>query len=102
MDFRYTFEIDDPDVKAIFSVANGFSLTDAIVDSVVNGSQTSTVYITMPYVRVSVGSMTTGLIMNDNVMSYEYSTYSAAGLHLHRQRRSCGLRNPSERQGREW
>lgn len=80
MPFRYTFEIDDPNVRAIFRVANGFSLTDALVDSVVNGSQSSMVYITMPYVRVSVGSDNYRTwIMYDNVMSYEYSTYSAAG-----------------------
>ncbi len=79
MAFRYTFEIDDPDVKAIFRVANGFSLVDALVDSVVNGSQSTTVYITMPYVRVPIGSEDYRTwIMYENVMSYEYSTYSAA------------------------
>lgn len=80
IDFKYTFEIDDPNVNTIFRVANGFSLIDAEVDSIVNGVDKSTVYITMPHVRVSAGSDDYRTwCMYENVMSYEYATYQAAG-----------------------
>lgn len=80
MDFKYTFEIDDPNVVAIFRAANGYSLSDAVVDSIVNGASVSTVYLTVPYVRVAVGSDDYRTwCMNENVMSYEYATYDAAG-----------------------
>lgn len=80
IDFKYTFEIDDPNVNTIFRVANGYSLTDAVVDSIVNGSSVSTVYITMPYVRVAAGADDYRTwCMFENNMSYEYATYQAAG-----------------------
>lgn len=80
MPFKYTFEIDDPNVAAIFRVANGFSLIDARVDSIVNGPASTTVYINMPHVRVSVGDGNYRTwCMNGNAMSYEYATYTPAG-----------------------
>lgn len=80
IDFKYTFEIDDPNVKTIFRFANGFSLKDAVVDSVVNGASSSTVYLTVPHVRVSLeGENIRTWCMFENEMSFEYATYDAAG-----------------------
>ena len=79
IDFKYTFEIDDPNVNTIFRFANGFSLTDAVVDSVVNGASTSTVYLTVPYVRVALeGDNFRTWCMYENEMSFEYAIYDAA------------------------
>ncbi|MCD6587806.1 MAG: hypothetical protein J7K88_04580, partial [Candidatus Fermentibacteraceae bacterium] len=76
--FQYTFEIADPDVKALFTVANGFSLLDASVDSIVNGTSASTVYLSVPYVRVKVGSdYYRTWCMYQNAMTFEYATYSS-------------------------
>jgi len=80
VDFQYTFEIADPNVAAIFTVANGFSLTDATVDSIVNGATTSTVYLSVPHLRVPVGDDNYRTwCMYENVMSYEYASYNPAG-----------------------
>ncbi len=80
IDFKYTFEIDDPNVNTLFTVFNGYSLIDATVDSLVNGTDVTTVYITMPYDRTPVGSEDYRTwCMYDNVMSYEYATYEATG-----------------------
>ncbi len=78
--FQYTFEIADPDVKALFTVANEFSLVDCSVDSVVNGTSTSTVYLSVPYERYSVGSLAYRTwCMFENEMSFQFATYESAG-----------------------
>jgi len=80
MAFKYTFEIDNPDVTALFNVVNGFSLVDCKVDSIVNGAASSTVYLNVPYLRVAVGSDDYRTwCMNENLMTYEYATYIGAG-----------------------
>ena len=76
--FQYTFEIADPNVKALFSVANGFSLIDSSVDSIINGASASTVYLSVPYVRVKVGdAYYRTWCMYENAMTFEYATYDA-------------------------
>ena len=80
IDFKYVFEIDDPNVNTIFTVFNGYSLVDATVDSLVNGATSTMVYMTMPYNRVPVGSEDYRTwCMFENVMTYEYASYDAAG-----------------------
>lgn len=78
--FQYTFEIADPNVKSIFTVANGFSLFNSSVDSIVNGASASTIYLSVPAVDVQVGSdhyMT--WCMYENAMTFDYATYEPAG-----------------------
>jgi len=78
--FQYTFEISDPAVKSLFTAANGFSLTNSSVDSIVNGTAASTIYLSVPLVDVQVGTdhyMT--WCMYENAMTYEYATYEPAG-----------------------
>ena len=80
IDFKYVFEIDDPNVNTIFTVFNGSSLIDATVDSLVNGANSTMVYMTMPYNRVPVGADDYRTwCMYENVMTYEYASYSGAG-----------------------
>lgn len=78
--FQYTFEINDPDVVALFTVSNDFSLINSSVDSIVNGTSASTVYLSVPYTNYKVGGG--GLsyktwCMYENDMSFEYATYEA-------------------------
>ncbi len=79
MRFQYTFEIDNPNVTAMFIVVNGFSSQDCAVDSLVNGTAATTVYISVPYFRVEAGENYRTWCMNDNDMGYEYATYQNAG-----------------------
>lgn len=80
VNFQYTFEIDHPNVKALFKVANGFSLTDCIVDSIVNGTSVSTVYLDVPYIKVDVGGEDyITWCMYENAMTFDYATYDNAG-----------------------
>lgn len=77
--FQYTFELDHPNVLALFTVANEFSLQTCSVDSIVNGT-TSTVYLSVPYFRVSSGEEDFRTwCMYQNNMSFEYATYTSAG-----------------------
>ncbi|OPX31540.1 MAG: hypothetical protein B1H09_02640 [Gemmatimonadaceae bacterium 4484_173] len=76
--FQYTFEIDNPNVEALFAVANGFSLADASVDSIVNGASSSTVYLSVPYVRIKLGDVWHRTwCMYEDEMTFEYATYSS-------------------------
>jgi hypothetical protein len=77
--FQYTFEVDDPNVVALFSVANSFSNVDASVDSIVNGAAASTVYLSVPHFLVAAGGNYRTWCMNQNIMLYEYATYNPAG-----------------------
>ena len=77
--FQYTFEIDDPNVNAIFSSFNAVSQQISAVDSIVNGTSTSTVYLSVPYFRIGGGIDTRTWIMNENEMTYDYATYQSAG-----------------------
>ncbi len=75
--FQYTFDIADPNVRALFVAANGFSNHYASVDSVTNGASASTVYLSVPFVDVKVGSDHYNTwCMYENVMTFEYATYS--------------------------
>jgi len=77
--FQYKFELDHPNVLALFSVANEFSLVTCSVDSIVNGT-TSTVYLSVPYERVAAGDDDYRTwCMYQNNMSFEYATYTSAG-----------------------
>ena len=78
--FQYTFVIDNPNVTAMFTAANGFSLLDSAVDSIVQGTSTSTVYLSVPYVRVSAGEYDVRTwCMYENAMTFEYATYESPG-----------------------
>lgn len=78
--FQYTFELADPGVKALFTVVNGFSLLDCDVDSIVNGADASTVYISVPYANLDLGGdHFKTWCMFENVMTFEYATYEPAG-----------------------
>ncbi|KAF5409815.1 MAG: hypothetical protein C5S43_06000 [Candidatus Methanocomedens sp.] len=78
--FQYTFEIADPGVKALFTVANGFSLLDCSVDSIVNGTSSSTVYLSVPYIDLNLGGdHYKTWCMYQNEMTFEYGTYEPAG-----------------------
>ncbi len=77
--FQYKFELDHPNVLALFTVANEFSLVNCSVDSIVNGTA-STVYLSVPYVRVAAGDDDYRTwCMYQNNMSFEYATYTSAG-----------------------
>lgn len=78
--FQYAFEIADPGVKALFTVVNGFSLLNCGVDSIVNGADTSTVYMSVPYANLDLGGdHFKTWCMFENVMTFEYATYEPAG-----------------------
>ncbi len=78
--FQYAFEIADPGVKALFTVVNGFSLFDCGVDSIVNGADTSTVYISVPYADLNLGGdHYRTWCMYENAMTFDYATYVPAG-----------------------
>ncbi len=78
--FQYTFEIANPNVAAIFVATNGFSLVDSAVDSIVNGTSVSTVYLSVPYNRVAAGDDNIRTwCMNTNSMLFEYATYQSVG-----------------------
>jgi hypothetical protein len=76
--FQYKFKIADPDVNAMFMVNNGCSFTDCPVDSIVNGSDSSTVYISVPQVREPAAGVRTWC-MNENEMAFKYATYRNLG-----------------------
>jgi hypothetical protein len=73
--FKYTYEIDDPNVMALFSFVNNFSNTVCKVDSIVNGTESSVVYLNVPY---KLDNSYRTWCMNENVMIYDYTTYSGA------------------------
>lgn len=77
--FKYTHDIEDPNVASIFYFANGFTLNNCYVDSIVNGSTSTTVYLDVPYYRVAAGSDDYRTwCMYGNEMSYEYAVYNPA------------------------
>ncbi|MCK5130955.1 MAG: hypothetical protein KAR40_02250 [Candidatus Sabulitectum sp.] len=76
--FQYKFEIDHPNVMALFTVANGLSFANCGVDSIVNGTSASSVYMSVPYVRKD-GYRT--WCMNENEMSFGYATFESAAGH---------------------
>ena len=79
--FQYKFEINDPNVFAMYTVANGFSLIDANVDSIVNNTSTSDVYISMRLKKVEIADADDiyTWIMYNNRMTYTYATYTPMG-----------------------
>ncbi len=79
--FQYKFSIPEPDVAAIFTVFNGYSQINIAVDSIVNFSDHSEVYVTAPYTLVRAGDYTYRTwIMYENLMTFTYATYeNAAG-----------------------
>lgn len=79
--FQYRFEIQDPNVSSIFSVFNEFSATDISVDSIVNGTTSSDIYLDVRRRNVSVPRYADFYtwIMFDNVINYEYVTYTSPG-----------------------
>ncbi len=78
--FQYTLEIADPNVTAVFFAINGYSQAVCAADSIVNGTDASTVYFSVPYVRVAVGSDDYRTwCMYGNAMVFEYATYQSAG-----------------------
>ena len=79
VNFKYTHEIADPNVQVLYSIANGYSLVDCMVDSIVNNASSSTVYIEVVYDRTPVGDDDYRTwCMYENTMSYTYTTYDAA------------------------
>lgn len=78
--FSYRFEIDESNVISIFEAINNFSPGHtANVDSIVNGSTSSMVYVSIPRRRVVVPGAHENYptwIMFDNKLDFDYVTYT--------------------------
>jgi hypothetical protein len=82
MNFTYRFHTSEPNVAAMLTTFNNFSNVSCPVDSIVaDGSGGYWVYVMGDYTAVTQGDLVYRTwIMADNVMTYDYMTFTPGGL----------------------
>jgi len=80
MTFKYRFQPVEDNCMAMFSLENGFTNILEYVDSITVEAGETWIYINVPYTGVTItGDTYRTWISADNVLAYDYATYSASG-----------------------